>query len=832
MKILYRYIFFLVCVILLHACSLSELDMNNQPDCIKFVARSTSYVGYDLGVESTKTLSDSESTQITTFENKILSAYCIVFGNDGSRIGDVVSLTVTDNVIDPYTLYHNYSTGPLTVCFLANIPASYVQSIDHIDDFENLSLNGISYSSYQTENKDVVIVPEIGGNKCLPMFGSMTQSYENGVLAGVTQDENGNHVVTVPLLRLFSRVNVSIEVATSTSILLNKSNFNINRLAVNNLPTKVRLKKMTSGNESAWVRTSGDFHAPITLNPDIKIENGSLISSPSFDFVCYVPEYCLLPDATKVDEVNGMTGITDAQKQKYKPNLYDPAKYPVHLDIVGKSSQPNFVDVPLEYKIFLGENAFDSFSFYRNTKYNNNISINGMGDAVLGTDDRVEATYHNLADPNNTGNPNPANCYIISKPGRYLLPTYIGNQVSGGTQIGGASVDAPVHLSGNTATDKITNVRFLPANHEDNTLGQDCIMFDVNMYDSSNAFSPADVVGSNKLICLKNSAGQIIWSWHLWLCKDGNRPDTEGYLNTYPTTGAIVMNRALGATNHQGIEALGYSLAYWDDGLYYQWGRKDPLLPSGNTTASASTYAKAKQNPRTFYTDWKGTYTAENNTDAVGWTSSKSVNDPCPPGYKVPSTQIWRTSNNSSTGLEEIMENLGLDGYPYNLQSNGGLSVNIVYPFSSYLDASGSKMIYEKIPLKDSNGNTTLYSTVRSINLSVLGKYDLRLKYSGTSTIILLRLWGSSCSLYYDTEEFAIDETNIVVQYKRSTASSYSEINLSSLSSVPLIGNRLVSYAADLLGELKAPKENYKVENPIPASVLSHGAHVRCVRDQ
>ena len=789
-------------------------------------------MGYELGVESTKSFSTSESTQLTTFENKILSAYCLVFGNDGSRIGDIVTLTVTDNVIQPHTLYHNFSKGPLTVCFLANIPASYVQSIDHIDDFVDIPLGNISYSSYQTDNKDVVIVPEIGGNKCLPMFGYITQSYEGGGLAGVTKDDNGNHVATVPLLRLFSRVNVKLQVKTSTSLILNRSNFDLTQLMVRNLPTKVRLKEMVAGNESAWVKVQSDFYDPITLNPDIKIENGSLISSPSFDFVCYVPEYCLLPDQAKVAEVNAMSGITEAQKQKYKPNLYDPAKYPVHLNLVGKSSQPNFVDVPLEYNIFLGEDAFGSFSFYRNWQYDNNISINGMGDAILGTDDRVEAAYHNLANPDNSGADVPANCYIISKPGRYLIPTYMGNKVSGGTQIGGASVDAPVHLSGNTATDKITNVRFLPANHEDNTLGQDCIMFDVNMYDSSNAFSPADVVGSNKLICLKNSAGQIIWSWHLWLCEDGNRPDTEGYLNTYPTTGAIVMNRALGATNHQGIEALGYSLAYWDDGLYYQWGRKDPLLPTGNTTASASTYAKAKQNPRTFYMDWKGTYTAENNTDAVGWTSSKSVNDPCPPGYKVPSTQIWRTSKNPSTDLEEIMENLGLDGYPYNLQSNGGLSVNIVYPFSSYLDASGSKMIYETIPLKDSNGNTTLYSAVQTIDLGFLGKYDLRLKYSGTSTITLLRLWGSSCSLYYDTEEFAIDETNIVVQYKRSTASSYNEINLSSLASLPLVGSRLVSYAANLLAELKVPKENYKVENPIPASVLYHGAHVRCVRDQ
>lgn len=692
-------------------------------------------MGYELGVESTKSFSTSESTQLTTFENKILSAYCLVFGNDGSRIGDIVTLTVTDNVIQPHTLYHNFSKGPLTVCFLANIPASYVQSIDHIDDFVDIPLGNISYSSYQTDNKDVVIVPEIGGNKCLPMFGCITQSYENGVLAGVTKDDNGNHVATVPLLRLFSRVNVNLQVKTSTSVILNRSNFDLTQLTVRNLPTKVRLKEMVAGNESAWVKVQSDFYDPITLNPDIKIENGSLISSPSFDFVCYVPEYCLLPDQAKVAEVNAMSGITEAQKQKYKPNLYDPAKYPVHLNLVGKSSQPNFVDVPLEYNIFLGEDAFDSFSFYRNWQYDNNISINGMGDAILGTDDRVEAAYHNLADPNNTGNPNPANCYIISKPGRYLLPTYIGNQVSGGTQTGTAAEQLSLNGS---ADNKITNITLV------NKDGKQYIQFDVNMYASDGTFSPVDVAGGNKLLVLKNGSN-VVWSWHLWFCEDNDRP--EAILDKYPGNnglynGSQLMNRALGAiTVDDGIDLSaiidGLSGLVWTDGLYYQWGRKDPMLASGNgVPQTGGNYANSKQNPRVFYKDWTASGAGWN----VNLTNGKSVDDPCPPGYKVPSSAVWRSSNPDEDQVTTVSSR-----YTYNLSRDSGdeyPTQYIFYPFPRYVDNSTGEQV--ALPSR-----VTVKENATSSEKTFAGQ-GIRVKYSLYYHTYYGALWGDSLnSLYY-----------------------------------------------------------------------------------
>jgi hypothetical protein len=137
------------------------------------------------------------------------------------------------------------------------------------------------------------------------------------------------------------------------------------------------------------------------------------------------------------------------------------------------------------------------------------------------------------------------------------------------------------------------------------------------------------------------------------------------------------------------LKALGYDLAIWSNGLYYQWGRKDPLvLGSDNKiakTASSATYANSIKNPDTFYTDWRGEYTNE----TVGWTDTKSTNDPCPPGYKVPAYTIWRDVNNS-TGMEDLFSRVPNLGYPYNLNASIDVSHNIVYPYSSFVSTNGT----------------------------------------------------------------------------------------------------------------------------------------------
>jgi hypothetical protein len=85
--------------------------------------------------------------------------------------------------------------------------------------------------------------------------------------------------------------------------------------------------------------------------------------------------------------------LSSAEQQRYKPILFAEGKRPLLLTINGIFRTPNQEEILLEYKVYLGENAFDNFSIFRNNKYNNYLTIKGTNDAVFESDHRVEVKY-------------------------------------------------------------------------------------------------------------------------------------------------------------------------------------------------------------------------------------------------------------------------------------------------------------------------------------------------------------------------------------------------------------------------------------------------------
>lgn len=733
-----RHISIFTAIVAIAACSMVEMPDNlHENKTVEFVVRNTTFSSIDVSVASTKALT---GTELTAVERKIVNAYFLVFGEDGT-LEEFRTLEVTDNTIPSQTLTHDYDNGPIKVCYLANVSEDVARSYETWNDILTKPL-AITYPEYNEDYFSTtghVGIPSLDGELCFPMFNFETYPGKTA----------SNGVVEVQLERLFAKVvvNLSTDFETGGGLggfiggIFDAPNLTLHSYKVTNLPTNVILNNQEIEN-SSWVTYDNKqdgkeyFKAPINVDiEDITVSNDLLIETPEELLTLYVPEYYLAPKSTASNNTD----------QKLKPTMFDESKRPVFITIAGLAHQSNFVDVPLEYNIYLGEDAVKDFDLRRNRQYNNNMTVTGTGEAILGTDTRVEPTYHNLADPTNSGTLNPANCYIISKPGRYLIPMCKGNQPNNTLAGTTAEIQHINHLDNDVNSIPADKISIITID------GKQYIQFDVNMY-SGTTFSPTDVVPSNELLCLKDANNNIVWSWHLWMCEDSNRPDV--IYHNYPKTGAIVMDRSLGAVHRNGLNSslLQINLAFWDDCLYYQWGRKDPMATSGNTLSHDTNdiYTRSIQNPRTFYTKW----TASGHGWNENLTNGKSIDDPCPPGYKVPSNGIWRTTGNGSTGLENIVSSLGVHGYPYSLEMSSPLQNNILYPFVGYL---GLLPDGNSVGLLGTEPTTTLI-TDQKLDESIVVLY-----YGGNKQEETGYLWSKGGEFQYLKSEIDITSTEIFI---------------------------------------------------------------------
>jgi len=163
----------------------------------------------------------------------------------------------------------------------------------------------------------------------------------------------------------------------------------------------------------------------------------------------------------------------------------------------------------------------------------------------------------------------------------------------------------------------------------------------------------------NAVIAVKDASSNILWSWHIWVCKGFDPSSTA---QVYNNNAGTMMDRNLGATSATpgNVHALG---------LLYQWGRKDPFLSSSSISSNSiaastlswpsavssnvsnGTIAYAVAHPTTYITynsdnyDWY--YTGSSSTDNARWQTSdmkKGLYDPCPAGWRVPdggSNGVW-----------------------------------------------------------------------------------------------------------------------------------------------------------------------------------------------
>ncbi|MDR0691674.1 MAG: fimbrillin family protein [Prevotellaceae bacterium] len=212
-----------------------------------------------------------------------------------------------------------------------------------------------------------------------------------------------------------------------------------------------------------------------------------------------------------------------------------------------------------------------------------------------------------------------------------------------------------------------------------------------------------DVIGSkeNAVLHIKTKSGNtgnavvavkigehIRWSWQLWI-SDYN-PSSKESGTTYHFNGLTFMDRNLGAT---GDPDLGGDRTF---GLYYQWGRKDPMLVRAGiesmavTTDVKTNLANSIMYPNIFITssnspnDW---YAKTGNLGSDRWNSNqnrKTVFDPCPKGWRVPAATLDDRSPWAGLSLPED-ENKWGNGWHFEETPALGY-----YPAAGHCSAVGS----------------------------------------------------------------------------------------------------------------------------------------------
>ena len=656
------------------SCALEEPinTPQNSDGVIEFVARP---VGFNNQVVETKAAADVET--------KIYSCYFLIFDTTPNT-GNGNLVYCSDNLIsgtDPVTSIPTQKINvdkktvkKVKACFIVNVPKNFIYNeTNNTPRINNLtSLNaavlGPEHFTYATHGDDVPMgTPQMTINgasnvKCIPAFG-MTPS-------DINLESGSAAPVQITIKRLFAKVSVNLQVRLDLSGTANNiqtlTHYELQKLSLYNLPTMVKLVE-DSANESAWRTTAALYSATPMQKSDIntKIYNKTDLSNNlnlSYTYSFYVPEFYLNP---KVDPA-------PTPFQEYKPvnfpNEGTNKAYPIFIELEGNFVKYSVNSALTTYKIYLGGDPIDDYSLARNTHYVNDLTIqntskNSSGSAAENTlDHRVSTTTIN--------NPvakagKAANCYVISQPGDYRFPAYMGayNNLQHAVPCeGGVDVEILVNKAqfegyGNITSINISNEIYDPV---------------TNMISFSVASAPVInvVPNGNVVIALVDKARtdqsrKIIWSWHLWFCTDfsgGNESEwaTVG-TQTYPNSKQL-MDRNLGATSST-ITLLNQNDAI---GAYYKYGCKEPFINGA-------------------YRGGGSLKDSNGNTLTPAWGSdSKSATDPCPPGYRIPQSNDF---NGNAT--KEDAPALGAFRY----WNNGTPLIttdDIYFPYSGYVDGSGN----------------------------------------------------------------------------------------------------------------------------------------------
>ena len=249
-----------------------------------------------------------------------------------------------------------------------------------------------------------------------------------------------------------------------------------------------------------------------------------------------------------------------------------------------------------------------------------------------------------------------ANCYMVHTAGNYKLPLVYGNAIKDGAD------NTTAYKPGGTTSDTYC-ANFVNHNGDGITApwikdnGITVLSAELLWQDAEGLVTAVDIEGDyltltvgedaatqegNALVAAKDGDGNVVWSWHIWVTKQTFAED----------------DLTIVATGSHDYKVTPVNLGWVGDRVsqgtntFYQWGRKDPFRGSESVGDPVTTgiIADNIKNPTTFYNVddkpcsesyynmWDAQQTG---TDNITTATKKTVYDPCPAGFCVPTGNLY-----------------------------------------------------------------------------------------------------------------------------------------------------------------------------------------------
>lgn len=651
-----------------------------------------SYTITPMKVVGDAALATKATDPATVDENQISNLWIVQYNK---TTGAFIKRYYTENVDKNAFIAHLSPTlsGNCNVYFVANAGASLPVAYTN-NDFVNLTKDLTNEASMFVDGKVVSGASKLN----IIMTGFLLNI--NIPVTGVMPTQN------VKLDRLLARVDVKYTITTDLD-----NKFVFESIKLGNVPTKMYYNSQGSPGATATTTSMVKSFDAVALTADQKSVGAHTITF-------YVPD-------NKRGAGNN-TALTDATLKGGIPDA-------TFIEMVGHTKGAQGGE-EVGYRLYPGLDIYNDYNIVGNIKYL--LELTFAGTSLM--DQRVK--MHD------------ANCWMLKPGGTCNISVVRANRSDLGIQIPDVTKNWTAEVYWQTTPDMVS---------VDYTSTLSLGYFKVT--------AAAGKVG-NALVVVKDANGKIVWSWHIWVLNDDMNLKT--YQQNY-NSGVTFMDRNLGATqtttynNNVSYEFIG--------GMMYQWGRKDPFIgtksmatnpaplklykatgttefappaysdvPGGVATLTGDPYIRNSQSiplaskldysvryPSLFINSWYGSTAIDATTyagrDSWGgeYNQPKTIYDPCPEGWRVPSAK------RTSTSLVHPWS--GVSGYatPSGTAADGSMG---------YISTNGTPNVVAAYPvmgLRGSTGNFNSQTVAYVFSATAFNNVDAIFYYhssGGTST--------------------------------------------------------------------------------------------------